>query len=356
MGSEVYHDEGWLRKQYWENELSVHEIGDNVGVTGSTIARWLRKHEIERRSTTGTRKDKQYKNESWLRAQFENEARSVRAVAAEVDVAESTIRHWADKYDIERPDPDTTPEPLQDEEWLRKQYIERKRPTTEIADEVGCTDVTVSKWLREYGINVRSSSEAAVLSHLNDIPSPRTNEYGYQIYQTQHKGERFQVAVHRLLAVADYGFDAVTGKVVHHENHIPWDNRHENLSLMKLEAHSKYHSRENYGEAPWRNKEQLRDALKESSPSELVEQWGCHPQTLQNWIRKHDIDYSYDPHKDAPWRDEELLRKAYRDASRSELAERWGCATTTIDNWLSKYGIKSEDLVQTQQRELQDYD
>jgi hypothetical protein len=43
------------------------------------------------------------------------------------------------------------------------------------------------------------------------------------------------------LAVAEYGYDAVCNKQVHHENGVPWDNRPENLELMRIDEHAKHH-------------------------------------------------------------------------------------------------------------------
>jgi hypothetical protein len=39
--------------------------------------------------------------------------------------------------------------------------------------------------------------------------------------------------VHRLVAVANHGFEAVCDGIVHHENEIKWDNRPENLTLCE---------------------------------------------------------------------------------------------------------------------------
>lgn len=49
------------------------------------------------------------------------------------------------------------------------------------------------------------------------------------------------VKIHRLAAVAWFGFDAVVNKDVHHENNIPWDNREENLIPMDKSEHMRLH-------------------------------------------------------------------------------------------------------------------
>jgi hypothetical protein len=48
--------------------------------------------------------------------------------------------------------------------------------------------------------------------------------------------------VHRLLAIAEHGTDAVAGQHVHHKNGIPFDNRPENLELLSPSEHSKRHT------------------------------------------------------------------------------------------------------------------
>lgn len=50
-----------------------------------------------------------------------------------------------------------------------------------------------------------------------------------------------QLLIHRLVAVAEYGFDAVAGKHVHHKNGIRWDNRPENLEPADQKTHMNKH-------------------------------------------------------------------------------------------------------------------
>jgi len=51
------------------------------------------------------------------------------------------------------------------------------------------------------------------------------------------------VPIHRLVAVAEYGFDAVVDKEIHHKNGMPWDNRPENLEPLSKEEHRRKESR-----------------------------------------------------------------------------------------------------------------
>lgn len=48
-----YRNANWLREKYWEEELNLDKIGDTAGVSGDTVLRWMKKHDIDRRPTGG---------------------------------------------------------------------------------------------------------------------------------------------------------------------------------------------------------------------------------------------------------------------------------------------------------------
>lgn len=50
---EDYADEAWLREQYHGEDKTAAEIAHDQGVSPSTILRWLREHDIERRPPGG---------------------------------------------------------------------------------------------------------------------------------------------------------------------------------------------------------------------------------------------------------------------------------------------------------------
>jgi hypothetical protein len=52
------------------------------------------------------------------------------------------------------------------------------------------------------------------------------------------------VKIHRLAAVAWFGYEAVVGKDVHHVSGIPWDNREDNLEPLDPSEHRRRHAKE----------------------------------------------------------------------------------------------------------------
>ena len=45
-----YHDPEWLRQKYWEEGMSAPQIADEVGVSDGAIRKWMKRHDIPRRS------------------------------------------------------------------------------------------------------------------------------------------------------------------------------------------------------------------------------------------------------------------------------------------------------------------
>lgn len=70
----------------------------------------------------------------------------------------------------------------------------------------------------------------------------RFHENNYHVIETKYQDETYRAFVHRLLAVAEFGIDAVKGKDVHHKSGHGLDNRHSNLELRDHSDHSRLHS------------------------------------------------------------------------------------------------------------------
>jgi len=142
--------------------------------------------------------------------------------------------------------------PWQERDTLVDLYHGRGLTTREIADELGCTNGTVSKWLDEHGIETRDNwvagVEAAKRANRLERVTLRSLPSGYEYWsskewQSDGDGRKSEIVyVHRLLAVAKFGFDAVDGADVHHKNGIPWDNRPGNIELLEPEEHGHLHS------------------------------------------------------------------------------------------------------------------
>lgn len=129
---------------------------------------------------------------------------------------------------------------------LKELYVDRRLSAYEIADELGCGQNAVYTALDDFDIERRSDSEATKCRQNRKPACYRTlGRDGYELWTNTHGDTTYRCCVHKLAAVAWFGFDAVAGSVIHHENRIPWDNREENLTVISDQnQHAKLHHKE----------------------------------------------------------------------------------------------------------------
>lgn len=174
IDSQRYQDKEWLHKQYVENQQTLSDIADICGVSSMTISRWLSKHGIETRDGGNQLpKDVREKleNEEWLHEQYVENQRPVRDIANELGTSRDPIEDRLKKYNIEirvNGIPKKSSNKLENEEWLRKQYVEKKRSICDIADELGTTTTPIRNKFEQYGIESRSRSDTQLPDEATD--------------------------------------------------------------------------------------------------------------------------------------------------------------------------------------------
>jgi len=187
--------------------------------------------------------------------------------------------------------------PWRDEETLREEYVHKQRSSTELAEEWGCSHTTVNRWLRRYDfdkyrqlLNFRLPAR----SREEGISGGRNSLGGYEIIEiTASDGRTKRAMHHRLLAVAEWGLDAVRGKEVHHQDNIPWDNRPDNLELLTKAEHRREHEgTEMVDGEPWYAEDNLRRLYHELEwpSSKIAEKYDVRDETVIDHMEKHGIE------------------------------------------------------------------
>lgn len=171
-----------LRRLYREVGLSQEALGDHFGVSGKTIYNRMQEYGIEARSCGHPRK-----------------------VTA-------------------------------DEEELRRLYWDEGYTLDDLSGHFDCTHAAVLRFMDRYGIERRSKGSGTAVPYA----TRNLDERGYVEWDIgRDLPKQYE---HRLVAIVEHGLDAVAGKVVHHKNEIPWDNRPSNLQLMTNEEHVRHHN------------------------------------------------------------------------------------------------------------------
>lgn len=142
-------------------------------------------------------------------------------------------------------------------EKLKELYIERGLGFEKISKLFDVSPQAIETSVKKCDINTRKPDD--------EKPAAYTVvESGHPRWETVHGDEHHSVQVHRLLAVCEYGFDAIKGKVVHHKNGVPWDNRAKNIKPMTHGEHTSHH-RKIY------NQEKRNEIAKDFVESELTQ-------------------------------------------------------------------------------------
>lgn len=157
LSDERLADHDWLYEQYVEKQKSTIEIAEENGISVATISRWLDRHGINTRSRgSALVADSRLTDGSWLREQYVKHQKSVEEIADFCDCHRDTVSKWISRHDIEFRKPvQTEYECLSKRDWIYNQYVTEKKSTIEIAETVGCSQQTVSAWLKRHGIETR---------------------------------------------------------------------------------------------------------------------------------------------------------------------------------------------------------
>lgn len=152
-----YRDAEWLREQYVGQRRSTYDIAKQIDCSSTTVSRWLKNHGIETRSSGHRPCDQRLNDEEWLREQYKKGDKKPYRVARLCDCSSTTAQKWLVRHGIADESPTSTGyEKLENEEWLRNEWLRKGRTQTDIADECGCQIELVRRWLDRHQIDTQS--------------------------------------------------------------------------------------------------------------------------------------------------------------------------------------------------------
>lgn len=233
-GEEPWKDKDLMFRLYHDEDYTYAELADRFGCGESTVSSWMMKHRADK------------------------------------------IR---ERLDVEIPDE----HPHRDEDLMKKLYVDEQLSTIKISAVLGCSTGAVNEWLGRHGIETRSAGEAIAISKPDpkDVYFYTHRSKGYEMV----KAEDHPVAVHRLQAVAYYGFDALEGKVVHHRREVPWLNTEDNLELMTKAQHHDHHK----AKMTWLDRLRAAEMYREGASSyDISPTFDVSPGTVLENIRRVD--------------------------------------------------------------------
>lgn len=221
---------------YIDEDMSQKEIAEQCGVSDSTVSNWVRKFDIEKEP------DHPWRDQEYLHELYWERELSIHEIADKLDTYANIIHKWLCHYDIPRRKQQREDREYYDKGLLKRLYWDEGLSQREIAERYGTHQTTISEIMSELRVETKQWYEAGADAKRVNRAYFRTNRSGYEVVGSRCGEVTHQVQVHQLVAITEYGFDAVCENVVHHRNEISWDNRIENLELMADSEHKRHHA------------------------------------------------------------------------------------------------------------------
>ena len=155
----------FLIKKYWKEKLTTFEIATLCKVGQRTIMRYMEKFNVPRRKYGQHLKIKNYPTKNVLFKKYFIERKTQQEIADELNCCRVTIRNYLIKYNIKIRKTSKNSKKsrkyrkILTKEFLIEEYVENKKSTLTIAEEIGFSPSTVRKILIEHKILIRTKSE-----------------------------------------------------------------------------------------------------------------------------------------------------------------------------------------------------
>ena len=181
---EQLEDENWLRERYIDDGMSVGDIAKELNLSLNPVRRYMQKYGIEFREYSEANRlrhtplGSKLRDKDWMVRKYEDEYWSTVDIANATDTYPKTAQGWLEHHGIPiRPFKESTslakmdsPVPeLYDSEYLREEYVEKGKNTPEIGVNLGVDSTVVQRWLRNHGIELRTSAESLAEGNLTPL-------------------------------------------------------------------------------------------------------------------------------------------------------------------------------------------
>ena len=165
-----------LERMYIEDMMDTVEIGEKIRVSPSTVRNWLKGCKIPIRNISETKlKGATRPLKEDLEQMYLDEQMSTYDIAIKLEISSCTIGRWLNEYGIQvRTMSEIRLNGLvkPSKEDLERMYLKEMMSSVEISNEIKISISAVGNWLREYGIPVRTMSEARLNADLTGEKNP----------------------------------------------------------------------------------------------------------------------------------------------------------------------------------------
>jgi len=162
----------WIYEQYMVKKRSANDISKELGVSDSTVKKWLIIHDIKPRSIREARMPHNenfelINNLEYIKGLYVEQGLTCKEIAAKLSCGVQTVyrrlkESGIDIKTFEKRMLHKNPKlkKLRSKNWLYQRYITENKNTPEIAEELGTSPTMVATWLKKHGIPTKDRSNS----------------------------------------------------------------------------------------------------------------------------------------------------------------------------------------------------
>jgi len=92
-----------------------------------------------------------YQNKEWLKEEYITKKRYTKEIAKECNVSVGAISRWTTKFELTKM-PNNHKFDYQNKEWLYNEYVVLRKTKKEIAEQQGVRESTIERWRNKFTI------------------------------------------------------------------------------------------------------------------------------------------------------------------------------------------------------------
>jgi transposase len=317
----------YLSREYEEKRKSPERIGEDIGAGTNSVIKWIKKYNITTRNILESKLPLGFiePTREEIYHKYCIERKSAIKIGEELGVTSTWVYSRLKKYKIKRRDSTMSHLSLEVKIPTRGRlyalYWEDFKDTYQIAEELGVSSSTVSRWLKKNKIVIRDNSAA----QLRTDYSPPSKKYLNDLYWNQKKTLK---EIGKILGI---GINAVI--TLFDKNKIPIRTTSES---MLIKGDVKKPKKEELFYLYWTER---KSAIK------IAAEIGVTPATVRKWldenkIQKRNLSQSKLPSEVIKPTRDALYQAYYVDGKSAKMiAKEIGVNNSTVIYWLNKYSI-----------------
>jgi transposase len=185
-----------LYQDYIVNKLSTQKIAKKYNIDPHTAYDKLKKYNIPLRSRKETtieanKNRSKVLDKKVLYQMYVVEEKSSTIIAKELEVSKGTVTRYLKQYGIEITHKHSTMRKNIDKDELYKLYIIEGKSSSEIGNIFNVSDMFVIKKLKQYGIPVRTAGETLKLQYINKVKSGEIKQSHSESFMARRREEYY---------------------------------------------------------------------------------------------------------------------------------------------------------------------